>query len=471
MKRHQALNEALAQSPDNVSLLLLYAQACCEDMQLGKARKSFEKVLTLEPDHPQAQLGIARVLMLEGDTSGAAVRAERVIQRDERHAPAHLLLSQIHLMEGDRPRALEAARRAVGLDGGIADAALEAGLGVRLQDLVRPLERRSERSNWEPSADDLSDPLLKSTSTDFDEESSPSDWQEEVRFSPGAEERRAVTFDDLSGLEYVKEMLSMRIIHPLQHPDLFQTYGRKSGGGVLLYGPPGCGKTLLLRALAGETNCHYMSVGLHEIMDPYAGSSERNLHEIFEEARSHEACLMVIDEVEALATSRSKLRESNSRSLVNQFLSELDGLMSSNSRVFVVGATSAPWQLDAAVCRPGRFDQCLHVEPPNEEERFELIQVLASRRPVHNLDADKLAAATKDFSGADLTWVFNHATDQAIAETLDSGTPATISMNSLLIAARNMEPGTLAWTQLAKRELQRQPMHRVLRQMGRYWRK
>ncbi len=462
MKRHQALSEALAQSPENVSLLLLYAQACCEDMQLDKARRSFEKVLTLEPDHAQAQLGIARVLMLEGDTSGAAVRAERVIQRDERHAPAHLLLSQIHLMEGDRTRALEAAKRAVGLDGGIVDTALEAGLGVRLQDLVRPAERRVERHRWDSSSDDGSDPLLKSTSTDFDEESTDSDWQTEVRFSPGDEDRRAVTFDDISGLARVKEALRRRVILPLQHPDLFEMYGRKPGGGVLLYGPPGCGKTLLLRALAGETNCHYMSIGLHEIMDPYAGSSERNLHDLFEEARSFEACVVVFDEIEALATQRKKLRENSLRSLVNQFLSELDGLMSSGSKVLVAGATSAPWQLDPGVCRPGRFDQCLYVGPPDEREREDTIHAIASRRPVHNLDAALLARATGHFSGADLAWVFDQATDAAIAETLQRGTPVTISMKSLLAAAESLHPGAHEWIETARREARRQPGHRIL---------
>lgn len=445
MARHQALSEALARSPDNVSLLLLHAQACLEDMLLGKARKSFDRVLSLDPDQAQAQLGIAQLLLLEGDISGAAVRVERVLQRNDQSASAHLVMSQIHLMEGDRERALDAARRAVEADSDITDTALEAGLGVRLKDLIRHPGSISEPSNlWDGLENDFEQLLNENSPASYDD-SAGDDWEPELHYRPGSPARNAVTFADVGGMEGLKEEFRRRILHPLQHPDLFQTYGRKAGGGMLVYGPPGCGKSLMLRAIAGETNCHYLAVGLHEVIDPYAGSSERNLHDVFEEARAYDSCVLVFDEIEALATDRRKLRESQSRNLVNQFLAEMDGLLNTKTRLFIIGATSAPWQIDPAFCRPGRFDQSLFVPPPDREGRIQIIELLAKERPIDQLNASALADATEGFTGADLSWVFNRTADLSITETLRQCKPVPMTMEVILEVAKQHHPTTQEW--------------------------
>lgn len=458
MERHKALSEALAQSPGNVSLLLLHAQACFDEMHLTKARASFEKILALEPDQAQAQLGIARILLVQGDISGAAVRTERVLQKDQQNAAAHVVMSQIHLMEGDRERALEAARRAVEADSDITNVALEAGLGIRLKDLLQKTDYPvCPADNWNDPEEDFSQLLRLSSSDSFDSRPPDEGWDPEMHFRPGDADRSDVTFADVGGMDELKDEFRRRIIHPLQHPELYKTYGRKAGGGILVYGPPGCGKSLMLRAIAGETNCHCIAVGLHEIIDPYAGSSERNLHDVFAEARTHESCVLVFDEIEALATDRRKLRESQTRNLVNQFLSEMDGLLNSKSRLFIVGATNAPWQIDPAFCRPGRFDQSLFVPPPDKAGRAQIIGILAKERPIHNLNAQALAEVTEGFTGADLSWVFDRAADISITETLRHAKPMPMSMDVLLEVASLHQPTSQDWMEGVRPHVKRSP--------------
>ena len=166
-------------------------------------------------------------------------------------------------------------------------------------------------------------------------------------------------------MDTVKDEVRMKIILPLQQPELFKAYGKKIGGGILMYGPPGCGKTFLARATAGEVNAGFLAVGISDVLDMWIGQSEKNLHGIFEQARSHKPCVLFFDEVDALGANRTDMLKSGGRQIINQFLSELDGVASSNDGVLILAATNAPWHLDPAFRRPGRFDRILFVPPPD----------------------------------------------------------------------------------------------------------
>ena len=157
-------------------------------------------------------------------------------------------------------------------------------------------------------------------------------------------ERPKINFDDVGGMDKVKEEIKMKIIFPMQHPELYAAYGKSIGGGILLYGPPGCGKTLLARATAGQVKANFLTVGISDILDMYIGSSEQRLHQLFETARVQKPCVLFFDEVDALGASRSDMRHSAGRHLINQFLAELDGVQSSNDGILILGATNAPWQ-------------------------------------------------------------------------------------------------------------------------------
>jgi transitional endoplasmic reticulum ATPase len=232
--------------------------------------------------------------------------------------------------------------------------------------------------------------------------------------------------------------------------ELFRAYGKKIGGGVLLYGPPGCGKTLLSRATAGEIQANFLSIGIHQILDLYLGNSEKNLHQIFELARSHAPAVLFFDEVDALAADRNDLKRSAGRTLINQFLAEMDGAVGSNDGLLILGATNAPWHLDPAFRRPGRFDRILFVPPPDEKARAAVVEVMAQGRPVHRLDAAAVAKKTRDFSGADLKAVWDIAIERSLARAMQEGRVIPLGTDDLVRAAKEVKPSTRAWFESAK---------------------
>jgi SpoVK/Ycf46/Vps4 family AAA+-type ATPase len=242
----------------------------------------------------------------------------------------------------------------------------------------------------------------------------------------------------------------MKIIHPLTHPELYKAYGKAIGGGILLYGPPGCGKTHLARATAGEINASFLAVGIHEVLDMWLGNSERNLHELFEQARRIKPCVLFFDEVDALAASRSDLRGSGGRQLINQFLSETDGVQSSNDGLLILAATNAPWHLDPAFRRPGRFDRILFVPPPDRAARAAILRILARGKPVQDLDYDHLAKRTDQFSGADLKAVIDVAVEAKLREAMKAGVPQPLTTKDLANAAATVKPSTREWFATAK---------------------
>lgn len=182
-------------------------------------------------------------------------------------------------------------------------------------------------------------------------------------------ENETLTFDDIGGLDELKKTIHKKIILPYQKPGLFQRFRKKVGGGVLLYGPPGCGKTMLARATAGECKATFFNVAISDVLDMYIGESERKLHALFEQARAQAPAVMFFDEVEALGGKRSNTRESTSSKLVSQFLSEMDGFTNDNHGVLILAATNVPWSVDSAFRRPGRFDRVLFVPPPDRPAR------------------------------------------------------------------------------------------------------
>jgi AAA+ superfamily predicted ATPase len=267
---------------------------------------------------------------------------------------------------------------------------------------------------------------------------------------PQLDDHERIDFAAVGGLDDVKKAVTRLIILPYQRPELYITYGRGSGGGVLMYGPPGCGKTMVARATAGECGLPFVNVRIERVLDPHFGVSEQNLHAAFEDARSSAPCVLFLDELDAIGFARRKHVGSAGRPLVDQLLQELDAIGSDNRDVLVLAATNAPWDVDEALKRPGRFDRMLFVPPPDEPARLRILESLLEDRPVADLDLARLARDTPLCSGADLRAVVERAVDDVIEEAIETGGAPPLTMRHLERARKAVRPSTVEWLTTAR---------------------
>ncbi len=435
----EGLRAALVASPENIPLILLVARAEEERFSMADARTMFDKVLSLDPGNAEALLGIARLLDFTGSTSEAIVRLEDICSRQPEFAPAWMLRARISMDEGDAISARKYYDVSVELDRSQADDSL-------LQKILAAGPKRSAMTS-SGTVHEFDD------DEDEDEDDSPFEGLDAAAALDLGVDFRVKTdlkFADVGGMEKVKDDIRMKIIHPLKNPDLFAAYGKKAGGGVLLYGPPGCGKTLMAQATAGEIESTFLAVGLHQILDMYIGESEQKLHKIFELGRKSTPAVLFFDETDALAADRRDMRQSAGRTLINQFLSELDGANAQNDNLLVLGATNAPWQLDGAFLRPGRFDRIIFVPPPDLKAREEIARIHARNRPLSDFDPADIAKRTEGFSGADIKAVFEQATEAALTEAMKKGSMVPVTGKMLNKAAKNVKPSTKKWFESAK---------------------
>lgn len=270
-----------------------------------------------------------------------------------------------------------------------------------------------------------------------------------IEVRPSAEPS-AIRFDDIGGLDDLKKSLRLQIIEPFLRPGLFARFKKSAGGGFLLYGPPGCGKTLVARALAGEIKGEFINVGVSDVVSMWFGDSEAKLASLFDKARSKRPSVLFFDELDALAFARSKAGSEHTRRIVNEFLAQLDGLMSDNDGILILAATNMPWDIDPAMKRSGRFSRQIFVPPPDASARRRILELKLSGVPVGDIDADAFEKVTEMFSGADLELLVDAAKEQVLAEVLDGAPERPIMQDDLVQAARSMRPTTLDWLRTAR---------------------
>jgi SpoVK/Ycf46/Vps4 family AAA+-type ATPase len=257
-------------------------------------------------------------------------------------------------------------------------------------------------------------------------------------------------FVHIAGMDDLKKSIRLQIIEPFINPGLFAKFRKKAGGGILLYGPPGCGKTMLARAVANECNASFLAIGISEILTAWLGESERNLALMFEKARSQKPCVMFFDELDALAFARSKASSDTSRKIVNEFLSQLDGFEKGNDQVLILAATNMPWDVDPAMKRPGRFARQVFVPPPDAVARARIIELALESVPHGPVDTTALANATEQFSGADVDALVERAKEYVLSEYLETRREREISQDDLTRATAELIPSTQDWLRTAR---------------------
>ncbi len=417
------LRAALDLSPDNLPLREHLAESLRGLGRLDEAEREFKAALARAPEAASLKVGLARTYYQGGKNGPALVLVEDLLKRPDTPPAAVLLHARLLDRAGEVERAVRQYKEAVASDPSLADAEFAERLGVGAD------EHESE----------VIDGRLRAADGDGDGGG-----------SLPIVERPAVTFADVGGMEAVKEEIRAKMIHPLRHPELYKAYGKAAGGGILLYGPPGCGKTHLARATAGEVRAGFVAVGINDVLDMWVGTSERNLHGIFEQARASRPTVLFFDEVDALAASRSDMRQSATRMLINPFLAELDGVRASNDGVLVLAATNAPWHLDPAFRRPGRFDRVVFVPPPDAPARASVLRLLCAGKPARDLDFDALAKRTDGFSGADLKGVVDTAVEAKLRDALKAGSLQPLTTADLATAAGRVKATTKEWFATAR---------------------
>jgi AAA+ superfamily predicted ATPase len=452
-----ALRDALRLSPQNAPLLLHVAETVLRSGGFNEAEVLFKRTLAIDPANVSAKLGLAAAFFQQGKHSAALVIVEDLVKGPS-PAPRSLLLhARLALHAGEARLAAQQYVRARDADASLADSSLESELAAHLPKRPVPQLPKNAAPAASSGMEDMPSFFSPEASSEGSDEGDDANAREplpagDLPADPQAEEPEhpTTTFSDVGGMDQVKEEVRMKIILPLQQPELFKAYGKKIGGGILMYGPPGCGKTYLARATAGEVNASFLAVGISDVLDMWIGQSEKNLHSIFEQARSHRPCVLFFDEVDALGANRTDMLKSGGRQIINQFLSELDGVTSSNEGVLILAATNAPWHLDPAFRRPGRFDRILFVPPPDQAARAAILRLLLKGKPVGEIDFDALAKKTDGFSGADLKAVIDVAVEAKLRDAMRAGSLQPLAGRDLLESIKRHKPTVRDWFQTAR---------------------
>ncbi len=422
---------------------------------------SLRNAVTAMPDDVPLRLHLATMLLRAGQRDEAVRHLGAVLQRDPVNAEAmRLLTSSAEVAgppasppagQGGSPeRARGSASAATGPlpaqdDADGARPGREGSDDGRNASRGDPGHRADHGFDWSQAEDELRDILPTMFVGDAGSVSAGLDEARAYDAEP-----TGLTLADVAGLDEVKQRLEAAFLAPMRNPELRKLYGKSLRGGLLLYGPPGCGKTFIARAVAGELGARFITVSFADLIDMFVGRSERNIHELFEVARRNSPCVVFLDEVDAIGQKRSQLRNTPMRSAVNQLLLELDDVASDNTGVFLLAATNHPWDVDSALRRPGRFDRTLLVLPPDGPAREGVFRYHLRERPVAGIDLAKLSRLTDGYSGADIAHVCETAAERALLDSVRRGEPRLIGQADLEAAVGEVRPSLGTWFETAR---------------------
>lgn len=368
------------------------------------------------PDAVELRLHLADLLIQQGSFTDALGHCSTALAQDASNAAALSLLQ----------------RCTAGLATGVAPDA--------------PPAKPASEFNWSAAEEEVSH-IIGPAFVEGDDEVADGESETDV----DVVRRSEITLADIAGMEAVKQRLEVSLLGPIRNPELMKAYKVNARGGLLMYGPPGCGKTYIARAVAGELGANFYAVGIADVLHRWLGESEQALSRIFETARRNAPCVLFFDEVDALGQRRAALSNSSGlRVVVNALLAEMDTATSSNDGVYVLAATNMPWDVDPALRRPGRFDRMIFVGLPDAEARAGIVRMNLRDRPVERIDPASVAKRTEGFSGADIAHVCDTATQLAMAASLQAGEVRPVRMSDIDAALVQIRPSAGPWFDTAR---------------------
>lgn len=386
----EELEKQLVDQPFDLELRCRYGITLLEEQAAEKALAQFELICKQQSDHAVAQVGAARALLQLDRRAEAAARYARA-----------------SVLQGFEPN-----------------------------EALEQLENQTRRTG--PS--NAGAPHLRVVSNNV---------APVIPIQRVPEER--IRFSSIVGMDDLKKSIRLKIIEPFINPGIFQKFRKQAGGGILLYGPPGCGKTMIARAIANECNAEFVSIGIADVLNMWIGESERNLAAQFDKARSKTPCVMFFDEIDALAYARSKANSEHTRTVVNEFLAQLDGVGKDNQGVLILAATNMPWDVDSAIKRPGRLSRQIFVPPPDLAAREQMLKIKLTGVPLEdNLDVAQIAQRTDKYSGADIDGLIELAKEKVLEEHLLNSSNRSLSQGDFEQALGQMQASTLDWLRTAR---------------------
>jgi len=445
------------------------------DLGMGPRAVALLEASPSLPDDDAGKLHAAELFARGGEDNTALRIADALIADNRANAKAHLLKAGIYRERGMKTDARKHYHIAAVIDASLEDAEFETwldGMPPKRDSIDKSAARTAAAAETPPHpalrGDDPDSPFdfPNLPFDDFDPSPDPTppggNWVDETTelsaemaaefgeepFDPFFINLHTpdTNFADIGGLEHIKERVRMKFIYPASNRSLFAKFNRKTGGGLLLYGPPGCGKTIVARAAAGESGARFVEISLSDLSGTWPGEGAHHIRNLFEAARSNSPAVVFIDDIDAIGERRSTNAMSG---LLNALLGEMDGASSDNDGLLIIGTSSFPWDIDGALLRPGRFDQTLFVPPPDAAARASVFEILLREIPTTGIDVAELVAATDTFSGADLRAAIDAGIEMAIATEMQSGEDTRLSGEMLNTAIRSTHPTTLEWLEQA----------------------
>jgi AAA+ superfamily predicted ATPase len=403
--------------------------------------------------HPEAvgpRLALAGALISTGRGAESFGHLGKVLEQVPGHPAALALITQATSTLGSAPAAASPAAQAPTTPAAPTDASpvVAAPATARHAADPDPAEQDDDGVDWSLFEEQIGGIVPAPFVTSEEGVVYTTSDEDVAILNPGG---TRVTLADVGGLDEVKKRLTDSFLEPMKHPEIAAAFGKSLRGGLLLYGPPGCGKTFIARAVAGELGARFLTVSMADILSSFMGESEKNVRAIFTKARELSPTVLFIDELDAVAGKRSNLGGAAwLKSVVNQLLLEFDGVSTQNEGLFVLAATNHPWDVDEAFLRPGRFDRTLLVLPPDEPARDAILRHHLSKRPIAGIDLGWVVDRTEGFSGADLAFICDTAAEIAMNESIRSGQVAPIGMPHVVEAMKGVKSSTTPWLESSR---------------------